>query len=39
MTTLGNVTSGMGTGSEGVRRATVALQQMSQRPGRSPAKI
>lgn len=29
MTTLGDVTSGMGTGSEGVRRATVALQQMS----------
>lgn len=29
MTTLGNVTSGMGTGSEGVQRATVALQQMS----------
>jgi tape measure domain-containing protein len=29
MTTLGNVTSGMGTGSEGVRRATIALQQMS----------
>ena len=29
MTTLGNVTSGMGTGSEGVKRATVALQQMS----------
>lgn len=28
MRTLGNVTSGMGTGSEGVRRATVALQQM-----------
>lgn len=28
MTTLGNVTSGMGTGSEGVKRATVALQQM-----------
>jgi tape measure domain-containing protein len=29
MTTLGNVTSGVGTGSEGVRRATIALQQMS----------
>src|SRR3954447_3409312 len=29
MTTLGNVTSGMGTGSEGVKRATIALQQMS----------
>lgn len=29
MTTLGNVTSGMGTGSEGIKRATVALQQMS----------
>lgn len=29
MTTLGNVTSGMGTGSEGIRRATVALQQMN----------
>ncbi|MDT8916293.1 tape measure protein [Amycolatopsis sp. PS_44_ISF1] len=29
MTTLGNVTSGMGTGSEGVKRATVALQQMN----------
>lgn len=29
MTTLGDVTSGMGTGSEGVKRATVALQQMS----------
>lgn len=29
MTTLGNVTSGMGTGSEGVQRATVALQQMA----------
>ncbi|MBK9156786.1 MAG: tape measure protein [Micropruina sp.] len=28
MTTLGNVTSGMGTGSEGVKRATVAIQQM-----------
>lgn len=28
MTTLGDVTSGMGTGSEGVQRATVALQQM-----------
>lgn len=29
MTSLGDVTSGMGTGSEGVQRATVALQQMS----------
>lgn len=29
MTTLGNVTSGMGTGAEGVQRATIALQQMS----------
>jgi len=29
MRTLGDVTSGMGTGSEGVQRATVALQQMS----------
>lgn len=29
MTTLGNVTSGMGTGSEGVKRATVAIQQMN----------
>lgn len=29
MRTLGDVTSGMGTGSEGVRRATVALQQMN----------
>lgn len=29
MRTLGDVTSGMGTGSEGVRRATIALQQMS----------
>lgn len=28
MRTLGDVTSGMGTGAEGVRRATVALQQM-----------
>lgn len=28
MTTLGNVTSGMGTGAEGIQRATVALQQM-----------
>jgi len=28
MTTLGNVTSGMGTGSEGIQRAVVALQQM-----------
>lgn len=29
MTTLGDVTSGMGTGAEGIRRATVALQQMN----------
>lgn len=29
MTTLGDVTSGMGTGSDGVKRATIALQQMS----------
>lgn len=29
MTTLGNVTSGMGTGSEGIKRATVAIQQMN----------
>lgn len=29
MTNLGNVTSGMGTGAEGVKRATVALQQMN----------
>jgi tape measure domain-containing protein len=29
MRTLGDVTSGMGTGSEGVQRATVALQQMN----------
>jgi tape measure domain-containing protein len=29
MTTLGNITSGMGTGSEGIKRATVALQQMN----------
>lgn len=29
MTSLGNATAGMGTGSEGVKRATVALQQMS----------
>lgn len=29
MTSLGNATSGMGTGSEGIRRATYALQQMS----------
>lgn len=29
MTSLGNATSGMGTGAEGVQRATVALQQMS----------
>lgn len=36
MTTLGNVTSGMGTGAEGVQRATVALQQM-QSAGRITA--
>lgn len=29
MRTLGNVTSGMGTGAEGIQRATVALQQMN----------
>lgn len=29
MTSLGNATSGMGTGAEGVQRATLALQQMS----------
>lgn len=29
MTTLGNVTSGMGTGAEGIKRATVAIQQMN----------
>lgn len=29
MTSLGNATSGMGTGSEGIKRATVALQQMT----------
>lgn len=29
MQTLGDVTSGMGTGSEGIARATVALQQMN----------
>ncbi|MBP2323350.1 tape measure domain-containing protein [Kibdelosporangium banguiense] len=29
MTTLGNVTSGMGTGAEGFKRATVAIQQMN----------
>lgn len=29
MTTLGNVTSGMGTGEEGIKRAMVALQQMN----------
>lgn len=29
MTTLGNATSGMGTGAEGIQRATVALQQMN----------
>lgn len=28
MTTLGDVTAGMGTGSEGIKRATIALQQM-----------
>lgn len=28
MRTLGDVTSGMGTGSEGIQRATIALQQM-----------
>jgi tape measure domain-containing protein len=28
MTSLGNATAGMGTGSEGIKRATVALQQM-----------
>jgi tape measure domain-containing protein len=28
MTSLGNATAGMGTGAEGVKRATVALQQM-----------
>jgi tape measure domain-containing protein len=36
MTTLGDVTAGMGTGSEGIRRATVALQQM-QAAGRITA--
>lgn len=36
MRTLGDVTSGMGTGSEGVQRATVALQQM-QAAGRITA--
>jgi tape measure domain-containing protein len=36
MRTLGNVTSGMGTGAEGVERATVALQQM-QSAGRITA--
>ena len=36
MTTLGDVTSGMGTGSEGVKRATIALQQM-QAAGRITA--
>jgi phage tail tape-measure protein len=40
--TLGDVTSGMGTGSEGVKRATIALQQMNmagqdQRRGSEPA--
>lgn len=29
MTTLGNITAGMGTGSEGIRRAVVAIQQMN----------
>lgn len=29
MTTLGNSTAGMGTGADGVKRATVALQQMN----------
>lgn len=29
MTTLGNVTSGMGTGAEGINRATIAIQQMN----------
>ena len=29
MTSLGNITSGMGTGAEGVKRATIALQQMN----------
>jgi tape measure domain-containing protein len=29
MRTLGNVTSGMGTGAEGIQRATIALQQMN----------
>jgi tape measure domain-containing protein len=29
MKSLGNATSGMGTGSEGIKRATVALQQMN----------
>lgn len=29
MTTLGDVTSGMGTGAEGIQRATIALQQMN----------
>ena len=36
MRTLGDVTSGMGTGSEGVKRATIALQQM-QSAGRITA--
>lgn len=31
MTTLGNSTAGMGTGAEGVNRATVALQQMAMK--------
>lgn len=29
MTTLGDVTSGMGTGAQGIQRATIALQQMN----------
>jgi tape measure domain-containing protein len=29
MTSLGNATSGMGTGAEGVQRATIAIQQMN----------
>lgn len=29
MTTLGDVTSGMGTGAEGIQRATIAIQQMN----------
>ena len=31
MRTLGNVTSGMGTGAEGIQRATLALQQMTNK--------